>query len=140
MQAIRLETSDGVGFNVDLPIANMFGTVSQLLENYDPAEVGVIPLPNVRSEILALVLQFAQHHLTYPQPVENEDDIRKWNLLFLDNPSLFPRSILFELMHAANYLDFENLLGAACVTVAYTMKENYLQEIYDILDAVSQNY
>lgn len=140
MQTIRMETSDGVDFHVDRPIANMFDTVSELLENIDPAEEynGFIPLQNIRSEIFTLVLQYAEYHRWDPEPVQEDeesrekrtDDICAWDVRFLD----VSQQTLFDLVLAANFLDFKKLMAATCKTIANMIKGKTSREIADHFD------
>lgn len=64
MGIIKLKSSDGVEFGVDIEVAKMSGTINQMLEScgIDEESETVIPLPNVDSKTLRIVLEWANHH------------------------------------------------------------------------------
>jgi len=134
MPEVILQSSDNEGFNVDIEVAKMSATVKTMLEDlgYQEDRAETIPLPNVRGEILKLVVQWCiQHKDDPPMPEEDEarekrtDDIPQWDQTFLqvDQP------ILFDLILAANYLDIKGLLDVCCKTVANMIKGKTPEEI-----------
>jgi len=134
MPEVILQSSDNEGFNVDIEVAKMSATVKTMLEDlgYQEDRAETIPLPNVRGEILKLVVQWCiQHKDDPPMPEEDDarekrtDDIPQWDQTFLqvDQP------ILFDLILAANYLDIKGLLDVCCKTVANMIKGKTPEEI-----------
>lgn len=84
------------------------------IEDYEVPEEN-IPLSDVNSNILELVILFCQHKL---EEKTNEDSI-EWEKDFLqiDDP------VLFDLILAANYLDIKPLLDFTCKQVADYIKQ-----------------
>ena len=114
MPTIKLVSSDGEEFRVDIEIAKKSRTVRQLLddlgvdENADDDEP--VPFPNVNAPILKKVLQWATYHKDDPPLPEDDenkekrtDDICSWDADFLK----VDQGTLFELILAANYLDIK---------------------------------
>lgn len=73
--------------------------------------ISEIPLPNVKSQVLAKVIEFCEHHLNEPmteieKPLKSQvmaDVVQKWYADFVD----LEQVLLFELILAANYLDIK---------------------------------
>lgn len=126
MPMIQLQSSDGEVFDVDIEVAKVSNTIKIMIDElgYKEDEEEVIPLPNVKSNTLKLVLQWATKHKD-DEPQEELDmyercseDIPSWDVEFLK----MDQGSLFELMLAANYLDIKGLLDVACKTVANMIK------------------
>jgi len=93
----------------------------------------VIPLQNVRKDILEKVVEYATHHYLHDEPVEGKNalQISPWDKTFTDSlpKSEKPHEKLFELILAANYLDIKPLLDLTCKTVAYLCSGRTPEEI-----------
>lgn len=154
MPKIKLQSSDGEIFDVDVEIAKCSVTIKTMLEDLgmDDEEEEIVPLPNVNSAILRKVLQWATFHKDDPPPPEDDenkgtiiigffihwffimtfiyvekrtDDISSWDADFLK----VDQGTLFELILAANYLDIKGLLDVTCKTVANMIKGKAPEEI-----------
>lgn len=140
MPNIKLQSSDGEVFVVDIQIAKCINTVKDLLEALDMKEYGreVIPLPNVNAFILRKILEWATYHRNDPVPVPKPEPEREekksrvrstvvgqWDRVFLD----VDQGTLFELILAANYLDIPGLQEVACKTVANMIKGKSPEDI-----------
>ncbi|CAF0959978.1 unnamed protein product, partial [Didymodactylos carnosus] len=130
---IRLQSSDGDTFDVDVEIAKQSATIKTMLEDLGMEdEDDVIPLPNVNSAIMKRVITWCTHHKDDPAPPEddenrekNTNDISSWDQDFLK----VDQGTLFELILAANYLDIKGLLDVTCKTVANMIKGKMPEEI-----------
>ncbi|XP_078576318.1 S-phase kinase-associated protein 1 isoform X1 [Branchiostoma floridae x Branchiostoma japonicum] len=135
MPNIKLQSSDGEIFEVDVEIAKQSVTIKTMLEDLGMDEEGdeePIPLPNVNAAILKKVIQWCTHHKDDPPPPEDDenkekrtDDIPVWDQEFLK----VDQGTLFELILAANYLDIKGLLDVTCKTVANMIKGKTPEEI-----------
>lgn len=93
-----------------------------------------IPVPNVRSQILAKVIEFCSHHLVEPmaeieKPLRSanmSEVVNEWYANFAKNTE---QQHLFDLVLAANYLDIKPLLDLTCATVASHIKGKNPDEI-----------
>jgi len=136
MPKVILQSSDNKSFPVEVEIAKMSTTIKTMLEdlgvNSEEGKEEKIPLPNVRGEILKLVIQWAEQHQADPPLPDDEDtrerrtdDITQWDQEFLR----VEQAILFDMILAANYLDIKGLLDVTCKTVANMIKGKTPEEI-----------
>ena len=98
-QKIKLQSSDGDVFDVDVEIAKQSITIKTMLEDLGmDNDDDIIPLPNVNSGILKRVIQWATNHKDDPPPPEDDEnreknlnDISTWDQDFLkvDQGTLF---------------------------------------------------
>lgn len=73
-RTVHLVSQEGESFDVSLEVAKMSELVKTMIDDeQDEDEAQEIPLPNVKSSILAKVIEFANHHKT----VEAMTDIEK---------------------------------------------------------------
>ena len=129
MPSIKLQSSDGEIFPVDVEIAKQSVTIKTMLEDLGMddgvcifvflhchniyiviQDEEVVPLPNVNAAILKKVIQWATYHKDDPPLPEDDenkekrtDDICSWDADFLK----VDQGTLFELILAANYLDIK---------------------------------
>lgn len=62
-KTVHLVSQEGESFDVPLSVARMSELVKTMIdEEQDEDEAQEIPLPNVKSNILAKVIEFAQHY------------------------------------------------------------------------------
>lgn len=134
MPNIKLQSSDGEVFDVDVEIAKQSVIIKTMLEDLgmDEGEDEPVPLPNVNAAILKKVIQWCTYHKDDPPAAEDDenkekrtDDICTWDVEFLK----VDQGTLFELILAANYLDIKGLLDVTCKTVANMIKGKTPEEI-----------
>ncbi|CAH3160246.1 unnamed protein product [Porites evermanni] len=134
MPEIKLQSSDGEIYEVDVEVAKASVTIKTMLEDLgmDEDDDEPVPLPNVNAAILAKVIKWAQKHKDDPPPPDDDenkekrtDDIDPWDQEFLK----VDQGTLFELILAANYLDIKGLLDVTCKTVANMIKGKTPEEI-----------
>ena len=99
MPIIKLQSSDGETFPVDVDIARQSVTIRKMLEDLGIMEGGedddvvldeVVALPNVTAAILKRVIQWCTYHEDDPSPSDNDEarektteDISSWDSDFL---------------------------------------------------------
>ena len=134
MPSMKLQSSDGETFEVDVEIAKASNTIKTMIEDLglDEDDDEPVPLPNVNGAIMKKVIDWATHHKDDPPVPEDEenrekrtDDIEPWDQEFLK----VDQGTLFELILAANYLDIKGLLDVTCKTVANMIKGKTPEEI-----------
>ncbi|KAH8273056.1 hypothetical protein KR018_006858, partial [Drosophila ironensis] len=134
MANIKLQSSDGVIYAVDLRIAKCFGIIKTVMKicKIPEDQDSVVPLPRVKGDILLKILSWAEHHVDDPEPnddyvllVGNNGGISDWDANFLN----VDHRILFDLIDAADYLDIEGLEKMACQTVSDRIKIKTIEEI-----------
>ena len=102
-------------------------------DDHNDDEVQEIPLPNVKTHILAKVIEYAEHYKVEPmteiaKPLKSanmSEVVQEWYATF----AAVDQEILFELILAANYMDIKPLLDLTCATVASMIKGKTPEEI-----------
>ncbi|MEJ1272908.1 S-phase kinase-associated protein 1A [Cricetulus griseus] len=148
MPSIKLQSSDGEIFEVDVEIAKQSVTIKTMLEDQSGLKLTEICLPSAEIKGVSIhypayvqflvavcldgVIQWCTHHKDDPPPPEDDenkekrtDDIPVWDQEFLK----VDQGTLFELILAANYLDIKGLLDVTCKTVANMIKGKTPEEI-----------
>ncbi|KAM0874460.1 hypothetical protein ACQ4PT_037407 [Festuca glaucescens] len=131
---LTLESSDKQQFQVEEAVAMKSQTIKHMIE--DDCANNVIPLPNVNSKILAMVIEYCKEHVKAAGAADADGDsdpsskdaatgLKKFDEEFVkvDQPTLF------DLILAANYLDIKELLDLTCQTVADMIKGKTPEEI-----------
>ncbi|KAM3279269.1 hypothetical protein ACQJBY_046533 [Aegilops geniculata] len=124
---ITLKSSDGEEFQVEEAVAMESQTIRHMIED-DCADNG-IPLPNVDSKILSMVIEYCKKHVqASPKPADSAapaEDLKSFDAEFVK----VDQAILFDLILAANYLNIKGLLDLTCQTVADMIKGKTPEEI-----------
>ncbi|EDW40064.1 GL18094 [Drosophila persimilis] len=137
MRTIKLQSSNGEDFDVDVRFLKCSGIMKGLLEDGDKEDKKKEPLvlPNVNSDILRLVLIWAEYHKDDPEPPEDEaangrstDDIIPWDIEFLK----MEQRLVIELMMAADYMDIKGLLQLIAKHLANMIEGKTPQQIRQI--------
>ncbi|RVX16572.1 SKP1-like protein 1A [Vitis vinifera] len=128
---VNLMSSDGVTFEVDDIVALELQTIKHMIE--DGFSDGAIPLPNVTSGILAMVIEYCKMHVESSKSEDRsaDDNLKAWDAEFVK----VDVATLFHLIMAANYLNIQSLLELTCQTVADMMKGKsveYIRKTFNI--------
>lgn len=126
---IQLRSSDGDIIKIEAKNAKCSGTIKAMLEDMgmddDSDAESVVPLPNVDSTILQLVVQWANHHKDDVWPDQFSGYISQWDMDFLK----IDQVTLFGLLVAANYLDIKGLTDICAQTIANLVKGKSTEQI-----------
>eukprot|EP00920_Eleutheroschizon_duboscqi_P004085 GHVT01009496.1.p1 GENE.GHVT01009496.1~~GHVT01009496.1.p1 ORF type:complete len:167 (+),score=21.85 GHVT01009496.1:1757-2257(+) len=136
---VTLVSSEGDEFQVERSVACMSTLVKNMLEDSDSDDS--IPLLNVNTHILRLVIQYCERHSDSPpeeiqKPLKSADlseVVSEWDHKFVD----VERETLFELILAANYLDIKPLLDLTCAKVASLIKGKTPEDIRKEFDIIN---
>lgn len=140
MPNIKLQSSDGEIFDVEMEIVNMSKTLKTMFEDLGSNDDEIVSLRKIRSDILKKVLEWAHQHRNDPLPTETDDDekmnefplpsddIDDWDAEFMN----VCHATRFELINAANFLNIKGLLDLACKAVANTIKGKSVEEIREV--------
>ncbi|XP_019071569.1 SKP1-like protein 1B [Solanum lycopersicum] len=122
---IVLRSSDGETFEVDKAVALESQTIKHMIE--DNCADTSIPLPNITSKILALVIEYCKRHLEVAKVEDKiaEEDLKTFDAEFVK----VDQSTLFNLILAVNYLNIKSLMDLTCQTVAEMIKGKTPEEI-----------
>eukprot|EP00388_Colpodella_angusta_P045031 GDKK01064743.1.p1 GENE.GDKK01064743.1~~GDKK01064743.1.p1 ORF type:complete len:148 (-),score=28.03 GDKK01064743.1:34-477(-) len=125
-----------------LSVGKMSELVKTMIDDdQNEEEAQEIPLPNVKSAILAKVIEFTQHYRTEPMN-EIEKPLKSANMAevvqdWYSNFIAVDQEILFELILAANYMDIKPLLDLTCATVASMIKGKSPEDIRKTFNIVN---
>jgi len=128
---ITLVSQEGEKFVVPRRVAQMSELVKVLTEDAGTDEE--VPLMDVKTPVLAKVLEFCKHHVENKLPeIEKPlrsanlgDIVPEWDAKFVE----VEQEMLFELILAANYMDIKSLLDLTCAKVASMIKGKTPEEI-----------
>ncbi|KAK4719144.1 hypothetical protein R3W88_017482 [Solanum pinnatisectum] len=115
-----LKTCDGKEFVLDEAVAVRSQAIKNMVEG--DCVSNIIPLPNLHSKIMTKVVEYWKKHL--------EEGVSKDMLMdFYKNFMKVDRSILHDLILAANFLNDKEMLDAMCQEVADRIKGKSLEKI-----------
>jgi len=114
---IMLKSSDGKSFEIDEDVARKSIAINHMVE--DGCATDVIPLRNVTSKILKIVIDYCEKHVKSKE----EEDLKEWDADFMKT---IETTILFDVMMAANYLNIQILLDLTCKTVSDLLQADLL--------------
>ena len=145
---VNLVSSEGDKFEVETRTAAMSELIKTMLidrddEDEDEDENGQeIPLPNVKSAVLAKVVEFCNYHVTNGPMKEIEKPLKSANMAEVvgewdANFVAIEQEMLFELILAANYMDIKSLLDLTCAKVASMIKGKTPEEIRKTFNIVN---
>ena len=131
---IKLSSSNGDEFNIEIKAALISDTISALIGlegendieewNKEQWSQECVPLPNVKSDVLQLIINYMKFHANNLD--ENSEEVQQFNKEFVNMDD----DTLFNIILAANYLSIKSLLDLTCQTVANYIKAcNTPQEI-----------
>eukprot|EP00286_Rhodomonas_abbreviata_P029626 CAMPEP_0181314110 /NCGR_PEP_ID=MMETSP1101-20121128/14631_1 /TAXON_ID=46948 /ORGANISM="Rhodomonas abbreviata, Strain Caron Lab Isolate" /LENGTH=172 /DNA_ID=CAMNT_0023421157 /DNA_START=40 /DNA_END=558 /DNA_ORIENTATION=- len=132
---LHLISQEGESFDTTAKVGELSKLVQTMIDqDADQDEAQDIPLPNVKSQVLAKVVEFLQYYPTDPmidieKPIKStkmeEIMSQEWYAKFVD----VEQELLFELILAANYMDIKPLLDVTCCAVASQIKNKTPDEI-----------
>ncbi|XVF25540.1 hypothetical protein REPUB_Repub13aG0221000 [Reevesia pubescens] len=115
---ITLRTADKQEFEVDEVIAMEFGTVKAFLDDNTDASEELIPLPNVSSECLSIIIEYCKSHLAFRNSSPEEEAKAKAKAYDEELLKTLNNEILKDIISVANYLNIKDLLNMLIQAVA----------------------
>merc|ERR1712167_526472 len=120
---------------------NLMSQEGDQFEVEEDEEAQEIPLPNVKSHVLAKVIEFCRRYAEEPmseieKPLKSanmHEVVQEWYANYVD----VDQELLFELILAANYMDIKPLLDLTCATVASMIKGKTPEEIRKTFNIVN---
>ncbi|XP_059624690.1 SKP1-like protein 1B [Cornus florida] len=127
---IVLRSSDGKTFEVEEVVALESQTIKLMIE--DDCADSIIPLPNVSSNILSMIIEYSKKHVETPKSEDNtsEDALKTFDTNFVK----VDQAILFDLILGANYLNIKSLLDLTCQAAADMIKGKSIEEVRQIFN------
>ncbi|KAK1629817.1 hypothetical protein QYE76_004132 [Lolium multiflorum] len=122
---ITLKSSDGEQFETTREAAAMSQTIQHLIE--DNCIDNGVPLPNVDSKTLAMVMEYCNKHVA---DSADEEGLKSFDESFIK----VDQDTLFDIILAANYLEIKGLLDLSSQRVADMIKGKSVEEIRKTLN------
>ena len=126
-ETVEFITNDGEHFTVDVKVAKKLNVIKEMFD--DLKIVNSIPLPEISSMQFKKVIEYAKYDLENPimneNTKENELELSQWETNFCN----MEKKHLFEIILAANFLDYNRLLEITCFTVAKYIKGKTVEQI-----------
>ncbi|XP_059624691.1 SKP1-like protein 1A [Cornus florida] len=122
---IVLRSSTDETFEVEEAVALESQTIKHMIE--DDCADSIIPLANVSSNILSMIIEYCKKHVVTPKSEDktSEDALKTFDTNFVK----VDQATLFGLILAANYLNIKSLLDLTCQAVADMIKGKTPEEI-----------
>lgn len=146
---IKLTSKEGDAYEVPIKVAKMSKLVVETLGGDDAfddndddndaiTEATEVPLPNVSSPVLEKVIAYCQHYQEEEMtPIQTplkssklEELVQKWYADFVK----VPKSLLFDLVAAANFMDIKPLLDLTCLAVSILIKGKSATELREMFN------
>lgn len=136
-QVVPVVTSDKVEMNLDKQVALQCKTIANLIgdTNFCEGNESIsIPLSNVDSETLQLIVTFSEKHVGDPTGNDEDDDDdnntfdhSKWDFEFINN---LEKTQLFKVTCASDYLHHSRLLDLCVTRYEQVIFDKPVDEIY----------
>jgi S-phase kinase-associated protein 1 len=139
---IHLISQEGESFEISLENAIISELVKTMIDEEkdeeEIQEIQEIPLPAVKSAILAKIVEFMNHYKTekmtkITKPIKSNnmsEVVQEWYANFVN----VEQEVLFELTLVANFMDIHPLLDLTCAKVASMVKGKEPEEIRHIFN------
>lgn len=136
MGLIKLKSSDSKLFEVDRHVLKNFKMIEHMLEciGLDESNIDVIPLKQINSTILAIILKWAeqqQQQLHAKQFIEMSDQPSEFERKFIDD---YDDRQIFEIINAAHFLGAEALSDLLIEHIAKKCSSKSIDQVRDSED------
>ncbi|XP_050902884.1 SKP1-like protein 14 [Lathyrus oleraceus] len=124
---VTLKTCDDVLFEVEINVVKEMKTIQSFMD--DSEDIATIPLANVTSQHLAMIIEYCKKHVSEE---ENEDAKDKFDVEFTKKLSGEDMKLLIV---AANYLNIKSLLDLLARTLADHIKNKsveFVREFFNV--------
>ena len=126
-------TADKSEHKLPMGHARMSGTIANMLDDIDDEDAAsVIPIPNIKGEVMEKVIAFCKQRPDAPlNPTEEQQlemrtkPLEGWDREYVD----VELAQLFAMILAANFLDLKPMLDITCKAVAEMIKGKTPDEI-----------
>ena len=133
---VIFKTMDGETVIVEKEIASNSEWVKHIVDGSEQNDE--IPLPQIKKAILDKVIEYCTYINTNPPPVIEQplisndlsELVSPWYAEFVN----LEQEVLFDLIHAANFLDIKSLLKLASAKVATLIKGMTIPEIREFFN------
>ncbi|KAL1208513.1 SKP1-like protein 12 [Cardamine amara subsp. amara] len=121
---ITLSCNDGKSFEIDEAVALQSQTIAHLVKDNNNSSI-FVPVTNVRSNILELVIEYCKKHVDGDSS-STDEDLKKWDTEFV---KFDDESTVLHLINAAKNLDIESLNSLGCKRAAEIIANKSVEEV-----------
>ena len=126
------KTTTTTVFEVRREAAELSGLVAGLLSDLDLSDdADPIPVPNIGSATMARVVDFVEQSTGQPGGTGSASSSSGWDMARVRS---MPKDDLFDLIHAASYLDVAPLFAMGIDAVAELVRHKSTAEIREFFD------
>jgi S-phase kinase-associated protein 1 len=141
-----------VEFAILRDAAKMSLLIKDMVEEVEPGERCVLPIPNVDAHTLSYVLEYCRHHLdnlakpiSCPLKGDLKDELCDWDKEFLYTDLVKggvqkEHALLIEVIKAADFMNIQPLLHLTCATMADMLigkTPDEIREMTGLVDDIS---
>ena len=123
MSMIKLQSSDGVIFTVDVATVKQMVTIQTMIDHEDEDSDEVTPVPTLKAQVLEKIIQWTEYHKIDHEKTENI----AWYIHYFNTIDL---NEMFQIIIAADYLEVKTLLNESC---RYVLINNTWEIIEDVV-------
>ena len=122
MSVLKLQSSEGEVIQVDCDLVKQMLTIQTMIDDLGGQDDdGVIPIPNVNSEVLHRIISWTQK---YKEETDKES-LLLWQNEYFDNEGV---TKILEIILGADYLDVKSLMNESCLSILTKDDGNDLEE------------
>ena len=111
MSVLKLQSSEGEIIQVDCDLVKQMLTIQTMIDDLgDQDDDGVIPIPNVNSEVLHKIISWTQK---YKEETDKES-LLMWQQEYFHNEGV---TKILEIILGADYLDVKSLMNESCRSI-----------------------
>ena len=122
MSVLKLQSSEGEIIQVDCDLVKQMLTIQTMIDDLgDQDDDGVIPIPNVNSEVLHRIISWTQK---YKEETDRESFLL-WQHEYFDSEGV---TKILEIILGADYLDVKSLMNESCRSILTKENGNDLEE------------
>ncbi|KAH0711491.1 hypothetical protein KY289_007450 [Solanum tuberosum] len=125
-----LKSSDGDEFEIEESIAVQSITIKNMVED----DYTLIPLPNVNTQNLIVIIEYMKKHAEKTD--SNEEEIKEFDKNFVKDKNY---QKMLEIILAANYLHINDLMDLLCMAIADRIKNKYVSAVRMIFNITNDH-
>ncbi|XP_062084445.1 SKP1-like protein 1A [Humulus lupulus] len=143
---VTLKCDDGAEFVVDGRVMLQSEVLRHIWEETECD--CVVPVPNVKSNVMAMVLEFCKKHakatiasdavealfICNPENLRIKEELRSWDVEFIkvDDPDILFDLVSFSTFQAAQLLNIGKLLELSCQGIANMIKARTPEQVREL--------
>ena len=125
MTILKLQSSDGVIFTVDVATVKQLVTIQTMIDHEDEDSEEIIPVFTMKARVLEKIIQCTEFHKDDHEKAEKTNYCLQY---FHFHPFQLNLKMIFEIIIAADYLEVKSLLLESCRNVLINYKREAIED------------